>query len=157
MNDPLMGRDRFMSGFDPTLDPRPIPFRRLEVITGIGGRRRWSEDAKAEIMMEALQPGARVSEVARRHDLRPQQLFGWLREARRTAELAPAPMFAPVVLEPAPPVAALVKSEPRALRKTRRSRDGDIELEIDGVTVRVGRDAEAKTVAAVIHALKKPR
>lgn len=29
-----------------------------------------------------------------------------------------------------------------------------IELEIDGVTVRVGRGAEARTVAAVIRALK---
>jgi len=38
------------------------------------------------------------------------------------------------------------------------SRSGDatglIEMEIGGVTVRVGRGAEAKTVAAVIHALK---
>ena len=31
---------------------------------------------------------------------------------------------------------------------------GIIEMEIGGVTVRVGRGAEAKTVAAVIHALK---
>ena len=31
---------------------------------------------------------------------------------------------------------------------------GIIEVEIDGVTVRVGRGAEAKTVAAVIRALK---
>jgi transposase len=29
-----------------------------------------------------------------------------------------------------------------------------IELELDGVTVRVGRGAEAKTIAAVISALK---
>jgi transposase len=29
-----------------------------------------------------------------------------------------------------------------------------IELELDGVTVRVGRGAEAKTIAAVIRALK---
>jgi transposase len=31
---------------------------------------------------------------------------------------------------------------------------GIIEVEIDGVTVRVGRGAEAKTVAAVLRALK---
>ncbi|WP_457797107.1 hypothetical protein [Methylocystis sp. S23] len=29
-----------------------------------------------------------------------------------------------------------------------------IELEVDGVTVRVGRGAQAKTIAAVIRALK---
>ena len=31
---------------------------------------------------------------------------------------------------------------------------GSIEVEIDGVTVRIGRGAEAKTVAAVLRALK---
>ena len=31
---------------------------------------------------------------------------------------------------------------------------GNIEVEIDGVTIRVGRGADAKTVAAVIRALK---
>lgn len=76
-----------MSSFDPrhdlTHEPQPTVVRRLEVITDVGGRRKWSVDAKAEIMLEALAPGATVSEVARRHDLRPQQVFGWLREARR--------------------------------------------------------------------------
>jgi transposase len=32
--------------------------------------------------------------------------------------------------------------------------EGIIEIEIDGVTVRVGRGADAKTVAAVLRALK---
>jgi len=140
-----------MSGFDPTHDlthePKPIVVRRLEVITDVGGRRTWSADAKAEIMLEALAPGATVSEVARRHDLRPQQVFGWLREARKAAESAPA--FVPVVVEPAEPprtVAAKRRRKPRV--------GGDIEIEIDGVVVRIGRGAEAKTVATVIQALK---
>jgi transposase len=40
--------------------------------------------------------------------------------------------------------------------RTRRADgiSGIIEVEIDGVTVRVGRGADAKTVAAVIRALK---
>jgi hypothetical protein len=37
---------------------------------------------------------------------------------------------------------------------TLRLMSGIIEVEIDGVTVRVGRGAEAKTVAAVLGALK---
>ena len=36
-------------------------------------------------------------------------------------------------------------------------RPGGIELEIDGVVVRVERGAEAMTVAAVIQALKRSR
>ena len=82
---------------DHTLDPKPL-VRRAEVITELGRRRKWSEDAKAEIMLEALAPGAVVSEVARRHDLRPQQCFGWLREARKSPEAPPT--FVPVVIAP---------------------------------------------------------
>lgn len=139
-----------MSTFDPTHDlthePKPTVVRRLEVITDVGGRRKWSVDAKAEIMLEALAPGATVSEVARRHDLRPQQVFGWLREARKAAE--PPPAFVPVVVEAEAPAAPA----PKKRRKPRAG--GDIEIEIDGVVVRIGRGAEAKTVAAVIQALK---
>lgn len=83
-----------MHSFDHRLDPKPL-VRRAEVMTELGRRRRWSEDAKAEIMLEALAPGAVVSEVARRHDVRPQQLFGWLREARKSPEALPT--FVPVV------------------------------------------------------------
>jgi transposase-like protein len=56
--------------------------RRIELITGAGRRRRWSTDEKARIVLESLKPDANVSEVARRHGLSPQQLFGWRREAR---------------------------------------------------------------------------
>jgi transposase len=136
--------------FDHTLDPKPL-VRRAEVITELGRRRRWSADAKAEIMLEALAPGAVVSEVARRRDVRPQQLFGWLREARSAPE-APT-RFVPVVIEPveATPVAATPK------KRRKRSAGGGIEVEIDGVTVRIGRGAETRTVAAVIQALKAGR
>jgi RecD/TraA family predicted helicase len=81
--------------------------------------------------MESLEPGANVSEVARRNGLSPQQLFAWRREAdaapepRRKAmpQAQPpeigeaAPVFAPVVIAaPAPPLPsapnALVKAIP---------------------------------------------
>lgn len=144
-----------MRSFDHTLDPKPAPLRRLEVITGVGRRRRWDPDAKAEIILEALRPGAVVSDVARRHDLRPQQLFGWLREARQAAQERTA--FVPVVVEtPALPVVAAARPKPEP-KKTRRARRGGIELEIDGVVVRVERGAESRTVAAVIQALKADR
>ena len=65
--------DRLMSGFDRRLDPEVREVRRLEVITGALGRRRWNAEAKARmIVAESLAPGVVVSEVARRHDLRPQ-------------------------------------------------------------------------------------
>ena len=131
---------------------------RVEIINGIGGRRRWSLDDKARIVEETLAPGAVVSEVARRHGLTPQQVFGWRRAARRPAEDgddAGSPRFVPAVVEAAKPAPKPVR-KPRRSRRASRSGDtaGLIEVEIGGVTVRIGRGAEAKTVAAVIHALK---
>ncbi|MBO1909650.1 hypothetical protein J4G37_33215 [Microvirga sp. 3-52] len=41
---------------DHMLEP-PRPVRRLEVITGAGGRRRWSADEKARILEETMAPG----------------------------------------------------------------------------------------------------
>ena len=142
-----------MSGFDHPHVLKPSPVRRIEVITGAGSRRKWDPDVKADIIMEALAPGAVVSHVARRHDLGPQQLFGWLREARKAAEPSPG-AFVPVVVD-APPVREVLAVKPK--RRRRLSREGGIELEINGVAVRVERGAEAKTVAAVIQALQGSR
>ena len=143
-----------MSGLDLTLEPaRPV--RRVEIISGIGGRRRWSMDDKARIVEETLAPGAVVSEIARRHGLTPQQLFSWRREARRAAggEDIGARRFVPAVVEPATPGPVRKQRKPRRVHRAGDA-TGVIEMEIGGVTVRVGRGAEAKTVAAVIHALK---
>ncbi len=57
-------------------------FRRVEVLTGPGRRRKWSDDDKARIVAETLEPGAVVSEVARRWQVCPQQVFGWRRGMR---------------------------------------------------------------------------
>ena len=144
-----------MSGLDPTLEPsRPV--RRVEIISGIGGRRRWSVDDKARIVQETLVPGAVVSEVARRHGLTPQQVFGWRRAARRSVDGSDnigSPRFVPAVVEEAKPEPVRKQRKPRRASRSGAA-TGIIELEIGGVTVRVGRGAEARIVAAVIHALK---
>jgi transposase len=56
---------------------------RVEVIEGPSGRRRWPDDVKALIVRESLEPGASVSQVARRHRISPQQLTLWRRAARQ--------------------------------------------------------------------------
>jgi transposase-like protein len=93
---PPMGRQRFERKVDRTFDTKPDPVERVEVITGVGRRRRWPANVKAQIIMESLEKGARVSEVARRHGLRPQQLFGWRKQARNHVPVA---SFAPVVVD----------------------------------------------------------
>jgi transposase-like protein len=85
------------------------PVRRLEVFTGSGRRRSWTGDQKAEILAESYESGEKVSAVARRHGLTPQQVFGWRREAQRQARRqarddqgeASGAAFAPVIVEQA--------------------------------------------------------
>jgi transposase len=131
------------------------PARRFEVFTGSGRRRAWLPEEKARIVAESYDGGESVSAVARRYALSPQQLFAWRRAARLPlAEAsAPEPLFVPAVIAaPMPEPAAKRCAKPR---KGKAARDaGVIELEIDGVAMRIGRGADAGTLAAVIRALK---
>src|SRR4051812_44400381 len=77
-------------------------FRRIELLTGPGRRRRWSAEEKSRIIEETLAPGARVAEVARRWQVCSQQVFGWRRAARRDMTTAPASGFVPIVTEDVP-------------------------------------------------------
>ena len=148
--------DRLVSTLDHTLKPEATTVQRLEVITGTGRRRRFSADDKARIIEETLVAGAVVSEVARRHGLTPQQVFTWRRQARQASEASSktdAPVFVPAVVEAAVPERSVRRrGRKRACRADRSS--GIIEVEIEGVTVRIGRGAEPQGVAAVIRALK---
>ena len=144
-----------MSTLDHTLKPEAPTARRLEVITGTGRRRWFSADDKARMIEETLVPGAVVSEVARRHGLAPQQLFTWRRQARQPAGADAAtevPQFVPAVVESVLPEGAARRRQRQRARPV--DRVGIIEVEIEGVSVRVGRGADAKTVAVVIRALK---
>ena len=53
-------------------------YRRIEVLTGPGSRRRWTEEDKSQIAAEALVP-----QIARRWQICPQQVFAWRRVALR--------------------------------------------------------------------------
>jgi transposase len=126
-----------------------VPVRRFEVFTGSGRRRAWPEEDKARIVAESYETEESVSAVARRYALSPQQLFAWRRATSKAMAEEKSSLFVPAVLSVPPP-------EPMARKRGRSvERDaGMIELEIDGVMMRVARGADARTVAAVIRALK---
>jgi transposase len=65
-------------------------YERVEVITGVAARRRWSVAEKLRIVGELARPGATVSSVARAHDVHSSLLFKWRRLAREGA-LRPVP------------------------------------------------------------------
>ena len=50
---------------------------RVEVITSVQRRRRWSTEEKVRIVEETYLPGNSVSLVARRHGIAGNQLFTW--------------------------------------------------------------------------------
>jgi transposase-like protein len=54
-------------------------FSKVEVITGVARRRRFSTELKLALVAETMQPGLSVSYVARRHGLSPSLLFRWRR------------------------------------------------------------------------------
>jgi transposase len=68
---------------------------RVEVITGPERRRRWSAEQKRAIVAESLTPGAVVTEIARRADICPGQIYRWRREIRVGSGFAPV-LIAPV-------------------------------------------------------------
>jgi transposase len=150
-----------VSKLDHMLEPK-TSVRRVEVITGSGRRRQFSADDKARFVEETLAPGAVVSEVARQHGLSPQQLFTWRRQMRQPGAIPAAPepqMFVPAVVTPSSSPPELSPRQRRHVRKGPEGAEssGIIQLEINGVAVRVSRGADAATVAAVIRALKTCR
>ena len=54
-------------------------YQRIEVITGVARRRRWSTEAKLRIIEESFEPGETVSSVARRNGVAPNLLYRWRR------------------------------------------------------------------------------
>src|SRR5262249_38816167 len=55
------------------------PTDRVEIITSVQRRRRWTASEKVRIVEETFEPGMTVSLVARRHGVAPNQLFTWRR------------------------------------------------------------------------------
>jgi len=60
-------------------DGRAPPVSRVEVITSVQRRRRWTTAEKVRLVEEAMQPGMSVSFVARRAGVSPSLLFSWKR------------------------------------------------------------------------------
>ncbi len=108
------------------------PVRRLEIFTGSGRRRAWTPEQKAAILAESYESGDKVSAVAGRYGLTPQQLFGWRRDAqrrstRRQSNDAAEMSFAPVLVETGgphagPPVAQSSNGDRDDRDRARRGR-----------------------------------
>ena len=144
-----------MSGIDSTLKSEAREVRRLEVINGALGRRRWSPEAKARIVAESLAPGVAVSEVARRHDLLPQQVFAWRRQAKqgRLALPAEALSFVPVIAAAAMPSPSDGAEETPSADSVAAT-EATIEVALAGAIVRVPPAVDVELLAKVLRAVR---
>ena len=72
----------------------------LEIISGVERRCRWSDAGKLRIVAEADEAGAKVAEVARRHEISRSILWTWRKQARAgRLTMSDPPGFLPVVVD----------------------------------------------------------
>jgi transposase len=126
-------------------------FQRIEVINGTGRRRNWSRRRKEAIVLETLEEGASVSEVARRHGVDFSQVFKWRRDAGlRSRPSTSEPMtFAPLLIEQKDALQPEQKDAPLP--------SGLIELELAGARARIPVTAGREVILAVIDGLSMRR
>jgi transposase len=115
---------------------------RYQLISGPERRRRWSEAQKRAVVAAAFAPGAIVSEVARRADIYPGQIYRWRRDLSGSLG---GTGFAEVVLTAATGEESVAPRIEMA-----------IEVEFGGVTcLRIPPSAPPELAAAVVRALRR--
>ena len=111
----------------------------VTVLSGLERRRRWASSEKASIVEESLRPGLVVTAVARRHDVHPNLLHHWRRQAKRAAEAGGGLKLLPVTVTAA---------------SGRTAASGSIEIELGGaVRVRVDAAVDEAALGRVLRVL----
>ncbi len=126
---------------------------RVEVITSVERRRRWSREEKERLVVASFEPCVTASEVARSAGIHVSQLFRWRKELCDRVDVG-ATQLVPVEIVPAaqPPVVETPASSASPNRRRRKS--GIIEIELGGGRrVRVDRDVDGEALRRVLDAL----
>jgi transposase len=114
---------------------------RVEVITSVQRRRRWSSAEKEQLVAASAEAGASVSAIAREAGIHPSQLYGWRRQLRVQRQLG----FAPVRIA--------AEASPAGLASA-----GAIEIEFaSGARLRITGSVDAALVTAAVAALADGR
>jgi transposase len=88
-----------------------------------------------------MEPGANVSDVARRNDILPQQLYDWRRQAKERMESGAGMTFVPAMV-----------TEPPKLKSA--TSDAEIRVELCGMVVRVPEITSADHLERVLLAIQ---
>jgi transposase len=134
---------------------------RVEVVTRVERRRRWTEAEKAAVLSETDLPGTNVAAVAQKHGISRSLIYNW-RSARQAEAVAAMPGTGPVNFIPigivgeaqtvAPPQPAVASSSGVAASI---DHGGMIEIELaNGARLRVDGEVNERALGRVLRALK---
>ena len=144
---------------------------RVEVITRVERRRKWSEAEKAVVLAETDAPGASVAAIARKHGIAKSVLYNW-RSVRRAQAVAAVPGTGPMQFIPVGVIGGpqddgvparlmpprVIKNDdppPPAAKPIETDREGVIEIELsNGVCLRVDGSVSERTLCRVLRSLK---
>lgn len=127
---------------------------RVEVITSVERRRRWSREEKERLVAESFEPGVTVSEVARAAGIHVSQLFRWRKQLCERVEPGPTPQLLPVEIVPQAPPSPMATDGTAAIPARRRRKSGIIEIELgNGRWVRVDRDVDTEVLRRILDLL----
>src|SRR5258706_15524888 len=128
---------------------------RVEVISTVQRRRRWSPEDKVAILDEAFRPGGSVASTADRHGVSRALIYLWRRQAREgeipgvgVREAASTP-FVPVR------ISSVAPEPPRQARtELRRARTPKIRL-ANGRVLKVDENIDPAALARIVAVLER--
>ncbi|HEV7372204.1 IS66-like element accessory protein TnpA [Arenibaculum sp.] len=128
-----------------------MTIQRVEVITGVERRRRFTDAEKLQLVEEAFRPGVTATEVARRRGVDVSLLYRW---RRRFFGLQPQlPAFVPVTVAPGEPLA---EDAPEPMAASSVPPAGVIEVEFATARLRITGTVDPAVITAVIATLRRP-
>lgn len=154
--------------------PKESGLDRIEIITGVERRRRYSDAERATVLARCDEPGATIVGVAKALGMSPSLIHNWKRLRREAAKIASEPMqfipygtvpeqpargVSPVMSAPMPAAPVPTQSPTLAeelVRPYPGARPGGIDIDLrNGIRLAVDSYVNEKALARVLRALRE--
>lgn len=154
--------------------PKESSLDRIEIITGVERRRRYSDAERAAVLARCDEPGATIVGVAKALGMSPSLIHNWKRLRREAAKIASEPMqfipygtvpeqparaVSPVMSVPMPAAPAVPQGPVLAeelVRPYPGARPGGIDIDLrNGIRLAVDSYVNEKALARVLRALRE--
>ena len=154
--------------------PKESGLERIEIITGVERRRRYSDAERAAVLERCDEPGATIVGVAKLLGISPSLIHNWKRLRREAAKIASEPMqfipygtvpeqpscafppavSAPIPAAPVPPQGPTLAEE--LVLPYPGARPGGIDINLrNGIRLAVDSYVNEKALARVLRALRE--